>query len=217
VPVEEPPAPAPVPPPASEARDGVLGAAVAASTSVPAPTALPFPLRPIADGGAASAGRFLCSQGTCGCFTHFYAATKYAVDFSCPVGTPVLAVGDGTITEVKDTTAVGGIHAAHLFEWNSVMLKLAREPPVFVEYVHIRRGSSRVRVGDVVREGDVICESGDVGFCPTPHLHIQIHHSDVEDAPTAPFCIRCTPPGEAPTTYVPRAGVWYNPTAGPVS
>jgi hypothetical protein len=34
---------------------------------------------------------FLCSQGCNGLFTHFYPATKHAIDLECPVGTAVLA------------------------------------------------------------------------------------------------------------------------------
>ena len=45
---------------------------------------------------------------------------------------------------------------------------------------------SLVKVGDRVQRGH-ICNSGDVGFCPRPHLHIQMHSSDKKDAPTIPF------------------------------
>ena len=226
------------------------------------PVSLPFPL-----GGA---GPFLCSQGACGCFTHFYTGTQHAVDLSCPVGTPVLAVGDGTVVEVKDSTTVGGIHASHLFEWNSIMLRIDRVAgsairlekgvqgggagstvvpaipdatvdrsgdncdgataaapdsrtagkgpikdeiePIFVEYVHIASGSAVVKAGDTVRQGDLLCHSGDIGFCPTPHLHIQVHRDCRKDAPTAPFCFLC---GEQSRTFVPSAGLWYN-ASGPV-
>jgi hypothetical protein len=41
------------------------------------------------------------AQGMGGHFTHYHASTYHAVDFRCPVGTPVLAVAAGTVTEVK--------------------------------------------------------------------------------------------------------------------
>ena len=75
----------------------------------------------------------------------------------------------------------------------------------FVEYVHIAKDSARVQEGDVVSEGDIICLSGGIGFCPKPHLHFQAHYSDEEDAPTVPFCFR----GADGSTFVPVAGEWY--------
>ena len=62
---------------------------------------LPFPL-----GGP---GPFLCSQAAFGKFTHFYPNTLHAVDLQCPVGTPVLAVGDAVVVGVEQTETVGGI------------------------------------------------------------------------------------------------------------
>eukprot|EP01047_Picozoa_sp_COSAG01_P091472 COSAG01_NODE_23066_length_829_cov_34.987671_1_plen_75_part_00 len=54
-------------------------------------------------------------------------------------------------------------------------------------YVHIRTSSARVRVGESVVAGQVLCESGDVGFCPTPHVHLQVHESADPTAPTVRF------------------------------
>lgn len=127
----------------------------------------------------------LCSQGFCGCFTHFFQATRHAIDLECPVSTPILAVADGTVVEVKQDNVVSGIHASNLYKWNSIMLKL--DDGQFVEYVHIETNSVMVKVGDRVQRGQHICNSGDVGFCPRPHLHIQMHNSDKKDAPTIPF------------------------------
>jgi len=61
----------------------------------------------------------------------------------------------------------------NLFQWNSVLVEMAGG--VLVEYVHIKAHSARVKEGDKVLRGDVVCETGDVGFCPRPHLHIQMH------------------------------------------
>jgi murein DD-endopeptidase MepM/ murein hydrolase activator NlpD len=198
-------------------------------------------------------GPYLCSQGACGCFTHFYSGTMHAIDLCCPVGTPVLAVEDGTIMEVKDETTVGGIHSAHLFQWNSIMLRVDKitasnandenavgsgetkdsasttaptttsttasttstiSTPCYVEYVHIASGSATVKKGDIVKRGDIICSSGDIGFCPTPHLHIQVHNQMKKDAPTIPFLLKVDASTEK--SYVPIAGVKYDPKAGPI-
>lgn len=149
-------------------------------------------------------GPFLCTQSFDGEFTHFKAETFHAVDWRCPVGTPVVAVGDGEVVEVSDSESAGGIHTKNLFHWNSIMLKLKDD--TFVEYVHINTNSSKVKVGDQVTVGQVICESGNVGFCPEPHLHLQVQTTSDNKAATIKFKIEC-PCGD---NYVPEAGRWYN-------
>lgn len=128
---------------------------------------------------------FLCTQGVCGCFTHFYPNTQHAIDLECPVGTPVLAIGDGKVVDILESNTVSGIHASNLYKWNSLMIALADGN--FVEYVHIKANSVQVQIGDTVTLGQHLCDSGDVGFCPRPHLHIQMHSSSRKDAPTIPF------------------------------
>ena len=137
-------------------------------------------------------GPYLCSQGFGGCLTHFTPNTYHAIDLDCPSGTLVLAVGNGVVTSVTDECEATGPHAQNLFDWNSITLQLDKkgEECFVVEYVHIAAKSARVKVGDRVRIGDVLCLSGSVGFCPTPHLHIQCHTSTAADAPTVPFEIR---------------------------
>eukprot|EP00854_Cymbomonas_tetramitiformis_P003734 gene3734-4674_t len=76
------------------------------------------------------------AQGIEGSFTHFFAESCYAVDFRCPVGTPILAIGSGKVAEVRQSHTVTGIHINNLFMWNSVMLEL--DDGAFVEYVHIK-------------------------------------------------------------------------------
>ena len=311
-------------------------------------------------------GPFLCSQGCGGGLTHFsHASTWHALDFACPVGTPVVAVGRGVVAEVRQGCTVGGCHVKHLFAWNSITLHLdadqtpaqstsdsaatpsathkdndgaeqshsssssssngpgssshdageeadglpdffarggyvppgvdslfgelggldfgesegdewedvtedqdqkkksghaaeaapdpppgiplppslssssqstpkppSRPPPssgfkfgfqiddpppaellpppppglnvVMVEYVHISAGSARVKVGDRVEAGQVLCLSGDVGFCPSPHLHIEAHTSAEPKAASIPVGWR-----DEHGVYFPTAGSSY--------
>ena len=52
-----------------------------------------------------------------------------------------------------------------------------------------------------------IAESGDVGFSPEPHLHLQMHTSRDPEAPTIMFALGGEAAGNA---YFPEAGNWYN-------
>ena len=58
----------------------------------------------------------------------------------------------------------------------------------YAEYVHIL--SSACKVGDRVRKGDIIGATGAVGFCPEPHLHLEVHASAAKDAPSVPLRFR---------------------------
>jgi len=120
------------------------------------------------------------------------------------VGTPLVAVADGVVVRVQQTSSVSGIHTRNLFDFNAVTLRLLDGRAV--DYVHIRPHSCAVVEGSVVRAGDVLCESGDVGFCPEPHLHIQLLASTAARAESLPLAFRAV--GGA--VFVPKAGKRYS-------
>jgi hypothetical protein len=148
---------------------------------------------------------FLCSQGNNGCLSHFYPGTMHAIDLECPVGSRVVAVGRGVVTDIRQTSRAGGCHAANLFAWNSITLKLTNG--VYVDYVHIATESAVVEVGQEVEAGELLCLSGDVGFCPRPHLHLQMHSSKHVNAPTTRFVFRGV---SSDVVFLPEAGRWYD-------
>jgi len=177
-------------------------------------------------------GPWLCTQGEGGSLTHFFSGNLHAVDFRCEEGTPLLAVGAGTVVEVSQANTLTGVAVSNLFKWNSVMIQLDTEGTnagagvrtdakgesgesssgssggdLFVEYVHIKAGSVRVEVGDRVNLGDVVCESGGVGFSPEPHLHFTAFRSREPTAPTTRVKFHAAG-GGAP--YVPTAGTYYD-------
>lgn len=165
----------------------------------PEPPPLAFPL-------PEASGPYLCTQGVGGHLTHFFAASFHALDLRCPLRTEVLAVGDGIVREVAERHTCGGIHVANLTTWNAVSLEL--DCGFVAEYVHVLPGSARVQVGEAVRRGQVICESGDIGFAPEPHLHIELHRKgEREGGPSVP--LRFAAMGEG--AFVPVAGRWYSP------
>merc|ERR1719161_1966229 len=132
------------------------------SKSCTMPVAFPLP---------SERGPFLCTQGVGGHLTHFFPESYHAIDFRCDVGTPVLSVGNGVVIEVSAKHKCSGIHAAHLAMWNSVSVRL--DSGYVVEYLHILPASVTVSKGDRVSEGQVLCQTGDIGFAAEPHLHIE--------------------------------------------
>jgi len=147
------------------------------------------------------AGPYLCTQGVGGHLTHFFPESFHAIDFRCSPRTPVLSVGDGVVKEVLESNHCSGIHAANLAAWNSVSVLL--NCGLVVEYLHTFAGSSRVRPGDVVHRGQVLCETGDVGFAPEPHLHIELHDAADAEGPSVPLHFG------GKSAFVPVAGRWY--------
>eukprot|EP00435_Cladocopium_sp_Y103_P043275 s1144_g12.t1 len=123
-------------------------------------------------------GPFRCSQGRGGKLTHFaHPSTFYALDFDCPVGTPVLAMEEGIVTQRLDQETVSGIDVENFFKWNQ--LTIHQKDGTWAEYVHLE-----------VLRGQCIARSGDVGFCPTPHLHVEVHRSSAADAASVPFAFQ---------------------------
>lgn len=148
------------------------------------------------------AGPYLCTQGVGGHLTHFFPESYHAIDLRCANHTPVLSMGDGIVKEIAESHKCGGIHAANLAKWNSVSVLLFSG--VIVDYLHTMPGTARVKVGDTVRRGQVLCESGDIGFAPEPHLHVEIHSAADPDGASLPWSF-----GEG---FVPVAGCWYSST-----
>ena len=86
---------------------------------------------------------------------------------------------------------------------------------LYVEYVHVAHRSSRVKVGDRVTRGQVICSSGSVGFSPEPHLHFTAFRSSEAMANTVRVLFEPAYDRSGSAKYVPRAGEYYNEN-GPV-
>ncbi len=95
-------------------------------------------------------------------------------------GSEVLAVADGTVSEVKDgiTQNVPGIDSRAVpitletIGGNHIILDLGGGRYAF--YAHLQPGSLRVKLGDHVRRGQVLALVGNSGNSTEPHLHFQL-------------------------------------------
>ncbi|NQX76385.1 peptidoglycan DD-metalloendopeptidase family protein [Gilvibacter sp.] len=77
-------------------------------------------------------------------------------DFAAPVGTPIIATADGTVTE---STRRGG---------NGKYVKIKHNSTYSTQYLHMK--AQNVKVGDFVRQGDVIGWVGMTGNTGGPHV-----------------------------------------------
>jgi hypothetical protein len=91
-------------------------------------------------------------------------------------GQPVLAPGDGIITDLTDTLPdlpIGTTDNTHL-EGNYLVLDLGGKR--YVMLAHLKQGSARVAVGDMVKRGQPIAQVGNSGDTSEPHLHLQVQN-----------------------------------------
>ncbi len=93
-------------------------------------------------------------------------------DFAMPVGTPVVAAGDGEIVVARYGPAAG----------NYVAIRHGRQ--YMTRYLHLSRFV--VKPGQIVKRGDIIGYSGNTGRSTGPHLHYEFH---VNNRPVNPLKI----------------------------
>ncbi|NCU40067.1 M23 family metallopeptidase, partial [Candidatus Falkowbacteria bacterium] len=102
-----------------------------------------------------------------------------AIDYAAPLGTPIRAVGDGTITFAG---------------WNGpygYMVSVRHNGTYSTNYAHMSKMA--VGKGNKVKQGDVIGYVGSTGFSTGPHLHYEMVKNGVKINPLA----EVLPPGEA--------------------
>lgn len=98
----------------------------------------------------------------------------HGVEFPASLGTPVVAVADGTVVvSGSDESRVWGRHPGYY--GLLVVVRLTRRygnAPVYVLYGHLSRVS--VRAGQRVRDGEVLGKVGSTGVALGPHLHFEV-------------------------------------------
>lgn len=101
-------------------------------------------------------------------------------DYAAPTGTPILAVGDGTVSKSSFTNG------------NGKFVKIRHNSTYETQYLHMSKRA--VKVGDVVRQGDVIGYVGSTGLATGPHVcfrfwknGVQVDHRKEKFPPSLPI------------------------------
>jgi murein DD-endopeptidase MepM/ murein hydrolase activator NlpD len=137
-------------------------------SAVPAPYAygLPFP-----------AGlEFRVGQGFRGAHTHT-GPSEFAVDFSCPERTPVVAMRPGLVLVTNAAALYGGTTSYHEDWKQGNFVLVLHDDGTIARYVHLAPGGVAVKAGQRVERGERIGLSGETGFATGPHLHVDISTS----------------------------------------
>lgn len=94
------------------------------------------------------------------------------VDFDAPMGTPILAAGDGVVTKISWESGYGKyVRIKHDFGYTTT-------------YAHISRAAKDLKVGDRVTQGEVIAYIGSTGLSTGPHLYYELRVGDKYADPT---------------------------------
>jgi murein DD-endopeptidase MepM/ murein hydrolase activator NlpD len=90
-------------------------------------------------------------------------AQHSGIDFITPTGTPIVASGDGTVIRSAFDPAYGNF------------VEIAHNEGFVSKYAH--NSKLLVKVGQLVKRGQVIAQSGSTGRSTGPHLHYEIHQN----------------------------------------
>ncbi len=87
----------------------------------------------------------------------------HGVDYAAPVGTPVLAIGDGRIIMRKYQSSSGRI------------VKIRHNSVYTTAYMHLSSYGKGISVGKYVKQGDIIGYVGSSGLSTGPHLDFRFY------------------------------------------
>jgi murein DD-endopeptidase MepM/ murein hydrolase activator NlpD len=110
-----------------------------------------------------------------------YGTTRFheGMDFSAPIGTPVYATGDGTVTHASWESAYGNlIEINHGYNYTT-------------RYAHLSQ--IEVKPGQAVKRGDLIGKVGNTGKSTGPHLHYEVRLRGVAQNPVHYYFFDITP------------------------
>ena len=90
----------------------------------------------------------------------------YGTDYAAPTGTPILAVGDGIVTEAQRRGGNGNI------------VQIRHNGSYRTAYLHLNGFASGIRKGVQVEQGQVIGYVGQTGLATGPHLCYRMYVND---------------------------------------
>lgn len=96
------------------------------------------------------------------------------VDFSMPIGTPIIAPADGVVEKIAYQAGGAGRY---------IMLRHGRQ----YQTVYMHLSKTLVKVGQTVKRGERIALSGNTGRSTGPHLHYEFH---INGRPVNPMTVK---------------------------
>jgi murein DD-endopeptidase MepM/ murein hydrolase activator NlpD len=105
----------------------------------------------------------------------------HGIDWPAPVGTLVLAAADGKVAKAEVWSGDAAKNA------EGTMVRISHAGGYFTRYFHLSRIEPGIKVGAVVRAGDVIGTVGKTGRVTGAHLHFELVRPDFKRLDPAPY------------------------------
>ncbi len=121
-----------------------------------------------------------------GKFSHTAAENYHAVDFALDIGTPILAARGGVVMSVERDFHESGTDLRRLGD-RANHIRIVHDDGTMAVYAHLELESALVGVGDSVRTGQHIADSGNTGFSSGPHLHFVVQRNAGGALVSVPF------------------------------
>jgi murein DD-endopeptidase MepM/ murein hydrolase activator NlpD len=102
----------------------------------------------------------------------------HGVDYAAPVGTPVMAVGDGRIAQTSYENGSGR------------MVRIVHNSVYSTAYLHLSRFGAGITPGVYVKQGDIIGYVGSSGLSTGPHLDFRFY---MNGSPVDPLKVDAPP------------------------
>lgn len=116
----------------------------------------------------------------------------WGIDYAASSGTPIYAVGDGTVRRAGWGGGYGNVvEIRHMRGYST-------------RYAHLRGFASGIRAGSRVKQGDVIGYVGSTGLATGPHLHYEFHENG---RPVNPNSVRGITGDPVPRSHLEAFGV----------
>ena len=112
-------------------------------------------------------------QGFGGRFSHAATQSLYAVDFSLPVGTAVLAARAGTVMDLERWFHRAGEDLKRDGP-RANYVRILHDDGSMAVYAHLEYNGVDVQPGQQVEAGQLLGRSGNTGYSTGPHLHFAV-------------------------------------------
>jgi murein DD-endopeptidase MepM/ murein hydrolase activator NlpD len=128
------------------------------------------------------------SQGYNGEYSHF-GADQFAIDWRMQEGTPIHAARGGILVGVKNDSNIGGDSSK--YDWDANYILIRHADGTLGQYVHLKKGGCKLKIGQRVEAGDYLGLSGNTGHSTGPHLHFSVFRAkDGKTRQTVPVRFR---------------------------
>ncbi len=132
--------------------------------------------------------KFMVSQSFNGRYSHTGRGNRFAVDIAMPIGESIVAVKPGIVADASDRFSIGG--AANYFLDKANHITVMHEDGSYAIYAHILYGSLEVKIGEEVKQGQLLARVGNTGYSTGPHLHFVMRYNSGQGAYSIPFRFR---------------------------